>query len=612
MCGIAGYIGTHPPAEDRIRSALADLHHRGPDGRGIHRGRLGQRTVLLLHTRLKIIDLDPRADQPFRDGPRTIAFNGELYNYLELRRELAAAGEAFRTESDTEVFLKALGRWGDAALDRCEGMWAFAALDEASGALTLGRDRFGEKPLFLHRATHGLYFASEPKAIFSLLGRRLPPNLDQVRRYLVNGYRSLHKRSETFFGGLERLAAGTRLAVDAEGRETTSHYWRPAFCPNEALSFPESVARVRDALVESVGLRLRADVPLAFCMSGGVDSNSLIAIAKKVFGYDVHGFTIVNTDSRYEEQDMVDCAVKALGIRHTAIPLDKAEFLENLDRQVRLHDSPVTTITFHLHARLIEQVAAHGYKISISGTAADELFTGYFDHHNAYLAAIHADALLFDQRLAEWQSHVRPLLRNPLLQNPRLWIDDPDNRAHLYFGAEEFESYLIAPWHEAFAEDAFCADPLRNRMLNEVVQETVPAYLHEDDLNAMGSSIENRSPFLDRRLFELCYSIPTRHLIGGGCAKKVLREAMRGIVADPILDNPRKVGFNAPILELLDVADPAIRSRLLDDGPIFTILKRDAVEAALAADRLPNSASKFLFSFLSARLFLDQCAHAAQ
>src|SRR6185437_7931519 len=179
MCGIAGYAGPTPLDAQRVQRALATLRHRGPD-HAAHRAFITPdgRHVSLLHTRLSIIDLDERSNQPLRAGTRWLAYNGELYNYRELRSRLIREGTAFRTESDTEVLAQALATLGWDALDACEGMWAFAAYDEADGTLSLCRDRFGEKPLYLHRDGAGaLWFASEPKALFALLGRALPPNL---------------------------------------------------------------------------------------------------------------------------------------------------------------------------------------------------------------------------------------------------------------------------------------------------------------------------------------------------------------------------------------------------------------------------------------------------
>ena len=285
MCGIAGYFGTREIDARAVESCLDLMRRRGPDDRAArHWVNPAGRHVHLLFTRLSIIDLDPRSNQPFNLGTDWIVFNGEMYNYVERRAELEAAGRQFRTRSDTEVLLAALQVHGWEALDRCEGMWAFGVYSERDGSLTLCRDRFGEKPLFLYRDASGLYFASEVKFIVALLGRRLNVNFNHMRRYLVNGYKALYKGRETFFEGLEELRTGHLLRIDADGGESARPYWRARIAIDESMSYAEAVSGARDRLMRSVELRLRADVPLAFCMSGGVDSNALISIAKRCFG----------------------------------------------------------------------------------------------------------------------------------------------------------------------------------------------------------------------------------------------------------------------------------------------------------------------------------------
>lgn len=611
MCGIAGYYGmaTLPPA--RLQACLALMRRRGPDGGEIFHERVSARNAYLLHTRLRIIDLDPRANQPFAESAGQLCYNGELYNYLELRRALEDEGAAFRTESDTEVLAKVIAARGWQGLDACEGMWAFAWLD--SNGLLLSRDRFGEKPLYVLEDESGVFFASEPKFLFALLGRQLAPNLTHLYRYLVNGYKALYKGRDTFFEGLRQLEPGSVERYDAEGRRSAQRYWQPGFDRyDEAMSFERAAAAVRERLVESVRLRLRADVPIAFCLSGGVDSNALISVAKRILGYDVHGFTIVNTDRRYEEREMVDTAVRELGLRHTAIPVETGGFLDNLRELVRYHDSPVSTITYYAQWRLMEAVARHGYKVSVSGTGADELFSGYFDHHNFYIQALAGEA----QREARenWRRVVAPIVRNPFLQDPDVFVKQPGLRDHIYLDADDFSAYLHRGWSEAFGEAAYSKVPLRNRMANEFLHESVPPILHEDDLNAMYFSIENRSPFLDRPLFELAQTIPTRHLIRGGRAKAVLREAVRGIAPDAVVDNPRKVGFNVPILGYLDARNPGVRSRILADSPIYDHVRRERIAELLDQANLPNSQSKFLFYFLNAKTFLEEfgAARAAE
>jgi asparagine synthase (glutamine-hydrolysing) len=609
MCGIAGYVGTRPRGDGAIDSCLELLHRRGPDHAGATTHTLaGDRVAQLLSTRLDIIDLTERANQPLRVGSKTIVYNGELYNYRELRAELERDGEQFSSESDTEVLVRALARWGVAGLDRCEGMWAFALHDADDGSVTLCRDRFGEKPLWLHRSADGLTFASEPKGVFALLGRRLEPDLEQVRRYLVTGYRTLWTDDDrSFFRGLELLPAATVLRIERDGGETRQRYWAPSFDPDEAMSYEEAVAGVRAHVLRTVELRLRADVPVAFCMSGGVDSTSLIAAAKKICGYDVHGFTVVNEDARYDEREAVAASVAALALRHTQVPLEQTAFLPRMRDLVRYHDAPVATISYYVHWRLMEGIANGGYRVSVSGTAADELLTGYYDHHLAYLAQVRELPELHAASVAAWEREIRPLVRNPHLGDPELFVRDPGFRGHIVLDADAFAGFLVDGYRpEPFRDRPYSDDLLRSRMLNELVHETVPVILQEDDLNSMYWSVENRSPYLDRPLAEFSYRIPTRHLVRDGRAKAVLRDAMRGIAPDHVLDEPRKVGFNAPIEALLDLDDADVRAELLADSPIFDVVRRDRIEELLDERDLPNSRSKFLFSFVSSKLFLEE------
>jgi asparagine synthase (glutamine-hydrolysing) len=580
------------------------MQHRGPDGAGSYRHAFPDGWhVCLLFTRLSIIDLDPRSAQPMPRSGRALIFNGEIYNYLELRDELIKQGEIFRTSGDTEVLLAGLIRYGSVWLDRAEGMWAFALYSESDGKLLLSRDRFGEKPLYYMETDEGYYFGSEVKFLAALSARWPPVNNNQVLRYLVNGYRALYKTEESFFLGVHEVAAGSTLVLAPGCAPEERRYWSPTFVQQERMTYDQAASGVRERLIESVRLRLRADVPIAFCMSGGVDSNSLMAIAKRVFNYDVHGFTVTTRDARYCEQDVVTAVVSELDLKHTTVAVSGECFLENLSSLVAQHDAPIYTISYYLHWHLMKRMAEHGYKISVSGTAADELFTGYFDHHNAFLAEV-SDTALHAQSLADWQAYTQPIVRNPYLQDPDLFRRDPNFRSHIYLDANEFSQKLVVQWREDFTERRYVPYLLRNRMLNELFEEVVPVILHEDDINAMGCSIENRSPFLDRRLFEYANAIPTRHLVRNGYAKAVLRDAMRGIVPDTVIDNHRKVGFNASIKDLVSTNDKGSREALLSDGPIFEYVKRDAVAQLLEEPELANSRSKFLFNFICAATFL--------
>jgi|TARA_R110001592_G_scaffold348697_1_gene643057 asparagine synthase (glutamine-hydrolysing) len=609
MCGIAGTIGNRMPSPERAAAALRSMARRGPDARGSIDLPLGESRVSLFHARLSIIDLDPRANQPFEQGDFAISYNGEIYNYLELRSELEALGERFLTSSDTEVLLAAWRRWGPACLDKLEGMWAFALADRRAGTLTLCRDRFGEKPLYLWPQDGTLYFASEVKTLIALAGRRPAVNQSQILRYLTNGFRTLYSQGDTFFDGVFELPPSTYLTLDSATLKVPEFYWQLRHIPRP-MSAEQAVEGARARLFDSVRLRLRADVPLAFCLSGGVDSCTLAAIATKQLDHDIHCFSIIDQDERYDESRNIQLMVEALGCRHTAIHTSTKGFFERMDDLVAYHDSPIATISYYVHSFLSEAIHDAGYKVSISGTAADELYTGYYDHYSMWLAQMWKRAQIdptvdFDALLSDWNGSFGQYVQNPLLQDPMTFVKSPDCREHILLDQDVFESLLAVDFHEAFAETEFTSELLRNRMMNELFAEVVPVILHEDDSNSMRYSVENRSPYLDRHLAEFLYSVPSEYLIGDGFAKLLLRRSGEGLVPDAVRMDKRKRGFNASINSLVDRHDPATRERLLADGPIFDMVDRDKFARFLDQDMTTNSFSKFLFSFISARIFLD-------
>jgi len=605
MCGIAGYIGKFPPDFNHLRQTSEILDHRGPNGEGFYTHKFQDNHVALVHRRLSIIDLDDRSNQPFTYNGTVLVFNGEIYNYLEIRRNLEEIGHIFKTKGDAEVLIHALCEWGQNALDKLEGMWAFAWYNEKQGTLILSRDRFAEKPLYIWQKSDGLYFSSEIKGLTTLAGKQPQINENHLLRNLVNGYKSLYKTKETFFKEIKELPSGNCLKVNYLNNSSLYKYWNCSLKEKNNLSYSDAVEITKEAIINAVKLRMRSDVPIAFCMSGGVDSNTLISVASKILKCDVHGFTIVNRDKRYEEQSLVDKVVRELGIKHTPIELDKKNFLDNLTSLVKIHDAPVFTISYYVQWQLMKEVATQGYKVSISGTGADELFTGYYDHHNLYLYEIFNNKDLYYKALDSWQKYQSNIVRNPHLKNPNLYIENKDFRDHIFLNNDLFSSWLKEKWSEPFTENNYVPGLLRNRMLNEMFVEAVPVILHEDDLNAMSFSIENRSPFLDRNLFEVANSIPAHHLVKNGKAKAVLRDSMRTIVPDLILDERRKVGFNAPIMDLLDIEDVKIKEYLLDESPIYDLIKKEKIEELLKNKDIPNSISKFLFNFLNIKIFME-------
>jgi len=603
MCGIAGFIGSMAVDQGRVDRCLERMRHRGPDAQGAQMYQAGEITVGLLHSRLSIIDLSEQANQPFCLDDCTIVFNGEIYNHVELREALQSEGVTFHTHCDTEVLLRCYLKYGLKCVDHFEGMWGFAIYDARKRTLLLSRDRFAEKPLYYCRTSDGLVFGSEIKFIQTLLGRPLTVNMRQIRRYLVNGYRSLYKSGETFYENVEELPFAMNLVVDDTLRMEKRCYWQPTLTSSDKTA-AQSIEAVRHHLMESVRLRLRADVPIAFCLSGGIDSSALASIAAKTFNYNVATFSLVDSDPRYDESANIRTTIEDLGCDHTIIEVRPAGYEQRLRDLIAYHDAPVYTISYLIHSCLSQAITQAGFRVAVSGTAADELFTGYYDHYLMYLYETRGLSI-YAQNLADWQTHVQPVVRNPFLQTASLFVDRPDFRDHLYLNREEFSSFLKDDFDEPFREEAFCDSLLRNRMLNEMFVETIPVILHEDDLNSMRYSIENRSPYLDSRLFEAAYSIPIEHLQHNGYNKYLLREAVKGIVHEKVRTDRQKKGFNAAITSVVDFRKPQGRAYFLDDGPIFDLVKKSAIEDLLDRDHFPNSYSKYLFAFLNARMFLE-------
>lgn len=603
MCGIAGILGDRQLGQSKVESVLRAMRERGPDANGAWQGLAAGRQATLLHARLAIVDLDPRANQPFDAFDCVLVYNGEIYNYRELRAELAALGCAFKTQSDTEVVVAAYRQWGRAAFARFEGMWALALYDRLADELVLGRDAFGEKPLYYLERDGEFAFASDIRTLAAIVRRPLVPDALQLRRYLVNGYRSLGKTDATWYEGLREVPVGSTMRLARGGVGAPQPYWQLRVVPQQ-MSLAEAEEGVRARVLNALDLRLRADVPIAFCLSGGVDSTVLACLAAKHFDYPVHAFSIVDADPRYDESASIATTVGALGCKHTLVRTSQDGFLDRLAAQIRHRMCPVATISYHLHAYLSEAIAGEGYKVAVSGTAADEILTGYYDYYGFWLAAM-ADRPNFPELLAQWREGYGASVRNPVLKDPLAFAKNPSERGHIYLDRDLFQSMMRIPLDEDFAEKRYCADELRNRMMNDLFEEIVPVILREDDLNSMRFSVENRSPYLDRDLVSFAYSVPVEHLVRDGMPKWLLRAAGRGVAPPEILFDRRKRGFNASIDSLLDRRDPAVRERLLEPSPIFDIVDRAAFEGWMDSDLTDNSVSKFMFSFVSAKLFLE-------
>lgn len=609
MCGIAGFLGAVPRGSERISRTLQRMSRRGPDAQSSRTLLLpGAGGVQLLHSRLSILDLDPRSNQPMEREECYLVFNGEIYNYLELRQELETRGRRFFTTSDTEVLLEAYLEFGESCVEKFEGMWAFALWDGRRRTLFLSRDRFGEKPLYLAERPEGFYFASETGILRELADWKPAVNMTQVRRYLTLGYKSLYKHGDGFWMGIRELPAGHSATLSPGLGLRVWRHWdcRPPAVRERPRA--EILEEVRQALLKSVEIRLRSDVPLAFCLSGGVDSAALVSIAVKIFNCRATAFSVLDDDPRYDESDNMRATVEDLQIPWHTIRLCTDGTLDRLRDLVAYHDAPVATMTYLVHSMISEEVHRNGFKVAFSGTSADELFTGYYDHYLLHLAEMQAEGGSREWREA-WETHIFPNVRNPCFQDPDLYVKNPGAREHIYDHQELLRSALRDPWQEAFREDDYGQPLLRNRMLNELFTENTPVALHEDDLNSMQYSVENRSPYLDTNLFRAAFGIPARELIRNGHAKSVLRDAVKGILNEEVRIDRRKKGFNASLNSLFPLKDTEFRSFLRDPSfPVAGLVNWRVIEPWLDEEPAPNHLGKFLFNLINLRLFFEVAA----
>ena len=608
MCGIAGFFCKNQISESWIDSTLKLMKNRGPDHQEskTFRTKSGNKYIGLLHSRLSIIDLDSRSNQPFTIGSLTIVYNGEIYNYLELRKTLLDQNIELVTSSDTEVLLHYYRLYGKNCVNHFEGMWAFAIYDQTSEELFLSRDRFAEKPLYFHKNTEGFYFGSEVKFLQSLVGHSFSVNHRHLMRHIAHGYKALYKSDDTYFCGVDELKYAQNLCVNQKRVGEPYRYWNPNCEIDPTMSLQDAIEGTRSKLLESVRLRLRADVPLAFCLSGGVDSAAIVSIAAKEFGANVTTFSIIDDDERYDERENIISTVQDLGCEHHLISASQEQPLERLINLIDYHDAPVATISYFVHSLISEAIDQAGFRVSFSGTSADELFTGYYDHFVLHLNEVRNDEN-YDKYLNDWSENIGKFIRNTDLKNPNLYFENPNFRNHIFDASEELNGFFIQPFQEAYTEEAFTSNLMRNRMLNELFHEATPVILHEDDLNSMRYSIENRSPYLDTELQKFAYSIPANHLIQNGYGKYVLREAVAGILNDKVRLDRKKKGFNASINSIIDLDNKNVRDFFLEEtSELFTYIDRNKVEELISEKDQPNHFSKFIFNLLNAKIFLSQ------
>ncbi len=606
MCGIGGYLSNKSLIKENcIFNTLKIMRRRGPDNSSHIAKNYQKKNLALLHTRLNIIDLNKRSNQPYYENGLSLVFNGEIYNYLEIKEKLKRKYN-FKTSSDTEVLIKAYQEWGESCVNHFIGMWAFAIWDSSKKKLFLSRDPFGEKPLYYYSDANGFFFGSEVKIIKSLCKKEFKINKNQINRGLFLGYKSLHKTNNSFFKQIYLLENSTNLIVDLKCSIKKKNYWKPKFKVNFNLKSDEAAQTIDELLIKSIKLRMRSDVPIAFCLSGGIDSCLLASHASKTLKKQISTFTIIDDDYRYNEIKNVKEIIKDLGCKSKLINLkrDNSEFFNRIENLTNYHDGPVATPAYYIHSFLTENIAKNKFKVAISGTGADEIFTGYYDHFLLHLNEM-KDTKYYKKNLTNWMQYIKPNIRNPLLKKHNLYIKDKNNRENVFESNFSLINYARHYEEEGFFEKNYTKNLLKNRMLNEMFQEVVPVILKHDDHNSMYYSVENRSPYLDKDLLEYSLTIPPHLLISDGYQKKILRDSSKDVLIKKIRLDRQKKGFNASISSIINFRDKNIADYIFNKkSHINEYVNLDKLKKNINFNNIPNHLSKFIFSIISTNIFL--------
>jgi asparagine synthase (glutamine-hydrolysing) len=634
MCGIAGAFSPEG-VDPGVLPAMGDaLRHRGPDGEGyllhgpttgvqVHRSReFNDReepvTVGFAHRRLTIIDLTEASDQPMLDpsGEFALSYNGELYNYVELRAELEEAGRPPRTSGDTEVVLNAYAEWGPACLERMVGMWALAILDLRRRVIFLAVDRFGIKPLYYTVANGALYFGSEIKALLTAPGVNPEPNESVVRRFLLTG--RVDQTAETFFSGIRRLQGAHHVSIPLDGpvaQPPPQRYWSyPSATFNGSRR--EAAAEFRRRFQESVRVHLRSDVPVGTCLSGGLDSSGIVCVADElrrdgiVPSYAHHGFGYLPDDPEVSERRFMEEVVRRTGIEMTYVQPSPERVRSALLEIIRQQDEPFGSTSIAAQWFVFEAAHRDRLKVMLDGQGADEVLGGY----HGYFASIGLAHLRAGRRLAyaRFNRQYRKRIGEPVM--PRSMA-----RVHLAQAGQELPPpevttaiagvELMTPELQERCEPDDIAVP-DFHSINDILEAHtahlgLPSLLRFEDRNSMAHSIEARVPFLDHRLVEFAFSLPGDYKVKGLETKDVLRRALRGTLPEAIRSRQDKIGFRAEPTVTWELASRNSESLLANRTPFEeSWFDRGALETLLNGAGRSEASEFMLWRVLNTKLWL--------
>ncbi len=624
MCGIAGFHAPDICCGTAVIEAMGRcLRHRGPDdegyliadtvsGKAVSLGGAecqvklppvgdfrGRGDLYLAHRRLSIIDTSPRGHQPMSgsDGRHWIVFNGEVYNYRELREELVSLGYRFKTGTDTEVVLTAYDAWGLESLERFNGMWAFALYDVPSRRIFLCRDRFGVKPLYYIQRNGLLAFASEMKALAVLEGKGLRPDLEQIFDYLLLGWEG--EGGKTFFANVRELEPSMVLEYNIPERSLAQRkYYRlpvndesPHFSAQQAQDYAQETAELLQRAVE---LRLRSDVRVGSCLSGGLDSSAIVCSVNRMLGRGAlrqvgerqalftAGYLNYSLDERAWAKMVAEDTASSW---HVTYPGSR-ELLEDIEDLAYYQDAPFISTSIYAQYRVMKLAREQGVTVLLDGQGGDELFGGYASFYQEFYAELMARGRWGTLR-EEWSasgdaSVSRRGILSMLAKAAIKRVLPPNTLPMLYRRMRPESVYIRPEFWQAYRHRVQAMAERRHLCLNDALRHMMAGrslknLLRYEDRNSMRFSIESRTPFADDLpLIERLFAIPGVYKIHRGWSKYLLRLATEGLVPDEIRWRRDKVGFATPELDWLRETGQAMLEYL--DGRVSQVIEVERIK----------------------------------
>jgi asparagine synthase (glutamine-hydrolysing) len=595
MCGIlaiATYRGRVSP--DGLRAGLEAIAHRGPDSAGTKLHTVGEGEVALGHCRLSIFDLSAAGAQPMRYWARSIIFNGSIFNWPELRRELEGFGYSFATQTDTEVILAAYDKWGSDCVTRFNGFWAFAILDERrqgeAPALFLSRDRFGIKPLYFTARPDRFVLASEIKPIYASLHERPSINFPELSRQLV--YRTSDDSDRTIYDAITELEPATSGYLDlSNGKLTQWRYWSLQPEARFEGTVEQALGRFSELFEDSVRIRLRADREVALMLSGGVDSSAIAVAISRTSSVKVRTFT-----SHYPDRPDIDesgyaaIVARKLGMEHILVQPDMTRIAREERRLSRHQELMYGSFSLLMSWFIMNEIQKTGVRIFLTGQGGDELFLGYERYYTAYLKRI------LRTNPTAFMTEVRNIGENSALGVKGtlaylLYFSGHKLRSFRYRreARQVFSRALLSPRDGEFKQ---LSSALFELQKDEVCGYQLRHLLRYDDRTAAAFGMEGRPAFLDHRLAEFAVSLDWRHKIRGGWTKYILRQYLDRAGLPEIAWRKHKLGFNAPTLDWTNALFPGLGE--LASAPGHNLLRQ-----GLTVEAIPDRMRFAVYNLLS-------------